>query len=395
MHGPLLAITSHGNAPFLMAAYLARSLGNRPVVIPHYYGEAQRQILLNELPDGEDHIYLSKDLGDLLWPLLFDKKNGQPFADFAARLANPSNSDGILAVEQRVNHLLDEGVPGTTLRNKKPVHFARHEFAGVLQNAQPIRVNLDNQYFFFTSLLSDLYGLPSSDHSSRDELAAVEKQQGYARLWKRMEDGCTIRFIPRIHAFSYREGSFPGIVDTPPLSFVRKKVSRLQGEGILFSPSGTGTDVSKLMAVSRLIPNKYQRYILTGMNNLSDFPENQFKRVSKDAFGDEGTQCVVARGGWGTIWECLMNEKPLMVVRTSYLEDPEMGHTQKTLEQMGLAVVWDGPDTPFLNEEKLSTIRARLHEEKEVDGSLFGAEADNGFRFIANKILAYEASGHS
>ena len=46
----LLALTSHGNAPYLMAARLARALGNIRVVIPDYYGDPQRKILREELP---------------------------------------------------------------------------------------------------------------------------------------------------------------------------------------------------------------------------------------------------------------------------------------------------------------------------------------------------------
>lgn len=386
----LLAITSHGNAPYLMAGRVAKALGNRPVVIPHYYGVAQHRILMEEIPGCQKSIYLSKELGDILWPLLLDVKNGFSFAEFAERLADPSNPDGILAVEKRVNSLIEEGIPGISLDGKTTKRFQQNDFSGVLISAQPIRVHLPNQYFFFTSLLSDLYG--SAPESEMDEAVTgtVERQQGFARLWKRAEDGCDLRFIPRINAFSYRENEVEGIIATPPLSFIREPMTKEQHEGVLFSPSGTGTDVDKLLALARKIPGRYQKYILPGMRKADDFPAQEFRRTTAESYADPMMKCVIARGGWGTIWECEMNAKPLLVVRTSYLEDPEMGHTQKALEHLGIAAIWEGPDDPFLNEEKLGRIQSRLFEEREKDKALFGEGARDGFGFIARKIKEFE-----
>ena len=85
----MLAITSHGNAPYLMAARVARAFQDRPVVIPLYYGETQKRILREEIQMNHDRIFLSRVLGELLAPLLLDVKNGASFAAFAHNLADP------------------------------------------------------------------------------------------------------------------------------------------------------------------------------------------------------------------------------------------------------------------------------------------------------------------
>ncbi len=78
----LLALTSHGNAPYLMATRLARALGNVRVVIPDYYGNPQRKILMEELPGCESQVYLSRELGKLLMPLLLDANSETSFSEF-------------------------------------------------------------------------------------------------------------------------------------------------------------------------------------------------------------------------------------------------------------------------------------------------------------------------
>ena len=161
----MLAITSHGNAPYLMAARVARALQNRPVVLPLYYGETQKRILREEIQTNHDRIFLSSALGELLAPLLLDVKNGTSFAVFAHNLADPKNPQGVMAIENRLNDFLKSGIPAEALDGSTSRIFKKEDFAGVLISALPVRVNLPHKYFFFTALLSRLYGTAPSEYA--------------------------------------------------------------------------------------------------------------------------------------------------------------------------------------------------------------------------------------
>ena len=137
--------------------------------------------------------------------------------------------------------------------------------------------------------------------------------------------------------------------------------------GVLFSPSGTGTDVKRLTEFAGLVPNSLKKYVLAGMRDTADFPEQQFLRVNASSYADPAIQWVASRGGWGTVWECEMNMKPMIVVETTFVDDPEMGHSQKALEQLGLAKVFRSGQDGFPTEQDRARIYSRLQEERNTD----------------------------
>ncbi len=386
----MLAITSHGNAPYLMSARVARALKNRPVVIPLYYGETQKRILREEIHENHDQIFLSDELGKLLTPLLLDVKNGGSFADFAENLADPNNPAGILAIENKLKALLQRGIPAEALDGSSSRIFSMVDFAGALISALPIRVDLPHKYYFFTALLSQLYGTSPEEQPDSATATALQRLQKYAQRWQAMEAECAIRFVPRIHAFSYMDHPLQDVEPTPPLSFTRKQSSVCSQPGVLFSPSGTGTDAKRLVGFADHVPNSMQKYVLAGMRDETDFPTKQFVRVPASSYADPSIQWVVSRGGWGTVWECEMNLKPMILVETTFVDDPEIGHTQKALKHLGQAWVVCKDQPGFPTEQEREQIYQRLQLERLTDVRIFGAEASDGFAFMARKILEHE-----
>jgi hypothetical protein len=382
----VLAITSHGNAPYLMAARLSFELGGCSLVMPDYYGQRQTDILRLELPECGRFVFLSKELGDLLWPLLLDVKNGSTFTEFCERLSDPASPTGIQSIENRLNRMLRDGFAAVSLDGAQSRRFERDDFTGVLNLAQPLLVDLPHQVFLFTSMMSEVYGTPVGDQADEAEVELAARQNGYASLWKRMEEGSELRFIPRIHACAYRHKMYGGVIHTPPLSVRRNEQHILSGKGVLFSPSGTGTDAEKLENLAAKLPEQYTKCVLAGSQAAGHFPLDIYRLVPADIYGDPNLAAVAARGGWGTIWECLMHAIPLLAVHTTFTEDPEIGHTQRTLAQYGLAQVWDGSTNPELNEETLAGIRANMLAERKKDEVLFGRDCSNGYAFIADEL---------
>lgn len=108
--------------------------------------------------------------------------------------------------------------------------------------------------------------------------------------------------------------------------------------------------------------------------------------MGANIFGDPLLKGVIARGGWGSIWECLANHKPIALVRTRFAEDPEMGHTQKTMSELGLATILDGSSDTFLIGSTREKIIELMNSECAADLKEFGIYANDGYGYIASKI---------
>lgn len=383
----LLALTSHGNAPYLMAARLASALGRIQVIIPDYYQETQQRIMLEELPDSAGFVWFSRELGEILYPLLLDVSNGSSFGKFGKRLAEPENPQGVLAIENRLYQALQNGLLIESMDGKAKRKVYQKDLCGVLNSTLPIRAGVANHIFFFTGMMSHLYGtLPPGD-TSPESLRTLEDLHAYSQIWRNVEDTYSMSFIPRINAFSYTSESTKGVIPTPPLAFRRQKVQNLDEPSLLFIPSGTRTDVRALNRLANQPLVGYKRLIMGYLRESSDFSEKEFSRVNATVFGDPLLKGVVSRGGWGTIWECICNGIPMAVPRLDFSDDPEIGHTQLALHHKGIGIILDDDIEPFLD----SSIREKMTEEIEriqtEDKRIFGFLSEDGFSFMALKIL--------
>jgi hypothetical protein len=382
----ILAITSHGNAPYLMAARLAGAMGKTPVVIPLYYGDVQRRIMREELGPDLDHIYLSAALGDLMRPLLLDKSDGRSFVDFASTLADDRNPSGLAAVEVGLNGLLSTGIPAENLADGSLRIFTAEDFRLALNMAQPLLTPQLRQIYSFTGLLSRIYGTLPPGVEDDVSTAMVDQLQPFAAKWARCEAECRLRFVPRIHACSYDPAPLPGVLAIPPLAVKRPPADVVAEPGVLFSPSGTGTDADKLVQLAGILAGNPRAYVLAGGQVEKQFLSAGALATSGQAYADGKITWVAARGGWGTLWECLMHEKPAVLVRTTFMEDPEMGHTQLSMSQLGLAKIYDTADeVPSAGE--IESIRRRIQSERAADRLAFGALADDGYAYLAGQIL--------
>lgn len=383
----LLALTSHGNAPYLMAARFAKALGNIPIVIPHYYHGIQSAILLEEIPESAGQIFLSKELGDLLRPLLWDASIPASFAQFGSWLANPQNPRGANALENQLDQMLKDGIAAESLDGTIRRRFYQKDLSAVINTAQPLRVNLPRSYFFFTAKMSDLYGLVPEGDLSEETHKTADDLKPYSEIWKKVEESFDCAFIPRINAFSYRSGqSADHVIHTPPFAFRRELVHTLERKSILFVPSGTRTDIIKLRRIAESIPANYDLLVLGKIGMNGDFPEEQFGFVGAKVYSDPLLAGVISRGGWGTIWECLANQKPSAMVRTTFGEDPEMGHTQRTMEQLGLASILNDSYDGVFEEKSTEGILSAMQQIGKEDIHYFGSYADDGYGYIAKKI---------
>ncbi len=383
----LLALTSHGNAPYLMAARFTHALGDYPVIIPWYYGKTQADILLEEVPEMRERVYLSAALGGLFAPLLLETGSGKPYAQFAAGLAREDDPQGARAIEDQLAGLLRAGISAEPLDGGPARIFHGQDLAAVINTTLPLRVAVPRVFFFFTARMSRLYGNTPVNENDQLTTSAVAELYPFASLWRKVEDTFTVSFTPRINALSgSMEDKNDQTILTPPLAFQRPVVSKLKQPGVLFVPSGTRTDMAKLHRAADALPAGFLPLVLGSSGSHPDYPADRFTCVTADVYGDPQLQAVVSRGGWGTQWECLANQVPSAMVRTTFVEDPEIGHTQQALQQLGLAAVVDDNLDDFLTPGTLESYRSSLEVERQRDRQLFGELANDGFAFMAKQI---------
>lgn len=392
MNAPvILALTSHGNAPYLMAVALAERLGAQAIILPDYYGASQRQILLENCAQFASRIFLSADLGALFRPLLLDAQPGRSYRDLASNATDPQSPDNADQIEAGLARWLEKGIPAVALDGSQARTFRGEDFTFVLNITLPIRTPIRPVVSLFTGKMSQVYGTPAEQRPSPEVLCFIAETRPYAGLWERVEDQFDLAFIPRLHVLSHAQKEVPGVNLTPPLALPKPELlHRLSKPAVLFQPSGTRTDILRLRKIAATMPDdSYSALTLNGLRRETDLPESQFSRVTAGVYGDPLLAGVIFRGGWGTLWQCLVHLKPMGVVSSTFQDDPEIAHSIATLRATGLGVELRNSAMDLLQERVLEPIRVHLAEMQAEDRAIFGDYALDGFGFTAREISQY------
>lgn len=384
----ILALTSHGNAPYLMTANLAERLGADAVVIPQYYGSTQKQILLENAGRFAGHIFLSPEIGDLFRPLLLEEQPGRRFIHLAQNAVDPTNPHNAWTIEENLVRLFERGITVPSLDGTQTRTFRWADFTLTLNITLPLRVPIRPVVSLFTAVMSHVYSTPPSDHPTSSEIRFLKETQAFAGLWERAEEQFELAFIPRIHALSHTDTTETNVILTPPLAAPEIAIpTQTDRPAVLILPSGTRTDITRLRAISDTVPNdRYNLVTLNGLRKEADFPAPRFKRVKPGVFGDQNLVGVFSRGGWGTIWQCMVNTKPIGVVISSLEDDPEMAHTIATLRMTGLGVELRNSAMDLLDEPVLARVLDQMTAMQAEDQRIFGSDALDGFGFVAKEI---------
>jgi hypothetical protein len=239
--------------------------------------------------------------------------------------------------------------------------------------------------------MSQGYGTPAEQSPSPDVLRTLAETRPYVECWQRVEDQFDLAFIPRLHVLFHAQKEVPGVIFTPPLALPKPELlHRLSKPAVLFQPSGTRTDILRLRKIAATMPeDTYSALTLNGLRQETDLPESQFSRVTAEVYGDPLLAGVIFRGGWGTVWQCLVHVKPMGVVSSTFQDDPEIAHSIATLRATGLGVELRNSAMDLLQERVLESIRVHLADMQAEDRSIFGEYALDGFGFTAREINRY------
>lgn len=354
-----LILPAHGNAPYLLGARLLRNVA-ADICIPDYYGETQRHILLEEFPADADRIFLSGELGSLLKPLLLDQAL-TPDIDSFSRSVNQN----VQRISTDLESMRRDGVDAVSLIGIKKKF---HGFNFCLNTGLPVFSPVKQTFFAFVGKMSAIY--ECSPYQSPDIKALAE-------IWKRVESAFEKMFVPRLNSLAYLKYDETGITFTPP--FARPYPidnENIPGNTTLVVVSGTGLDVEKLLQLTSSHPANYV--------TLNDSPAQVlFERVPSTSWGNPNIVAVLARSGFGSIWQAMVNQKPIGVVRPRPQDDPEVFHNAKTVEWSGIGVMINDDIHAFFG--SLSRLRAVIQKHLELDKQTFGT--NNGIEFASQHLM--------
>ena len=345
-----LVLPAHGNAPYLLGVRLLRNVADC-ICLPDFYGDAQRSILREEFPADADRIFLSGELGALLRPLLLDRASTPDIDSFSR-----SVRENVDAISKSLETLCRDGLSAVSLNNETRT-FPRFDLA--LNTGLPVHAPTRPAFFAFVGKMSAIYEL--SPYQSADILAL-------AQTWKQIEASFERMFIPRLNSLSYLDYDQSGITFTPPFArpYPHDDTALPQGSALVIA-SGTGLDVEKLLQLTASHPAHYV--------TLSDSPAQvPFARVPSGVWGNGSLSAVLARSGFGSIWQAMVNQKPIGVIRPRPQDDPEVFHNAQVVEWSGIGRILDDNAAPLFESlpRFTSAIRGQLDVEMEqfqtVDG---------------------------
>lgn len=331
MSKSVLLLTNHGNEPYLLGISVALKSGAEFICVPHYYHGRknepdQKRIIQEEFKEDHQKIFLSQKLGDILSHLLRSVNDNLGYPQYVEKIYKNRNGEfGINHVFSKLEKCIAKGLCTSSISpesTKKTFRYNDFEFA--LNIGLPIDSPINPTYYIFTALMSQVYRTPLDKFSEN----ILYKFSNLADYWEEIEAKFTKSFIPRLHALSHSSISYPNTVQTPPLAdYIQPSLNKseiLKGDSVLIIPSATGNDNSKI-----------ENLLLTSKSKLhwvSYSPKvKHVKRVKTSVFADKSLMAVISRGGWGTVWKCLIHTKPMGLFSTSFLDDPEIAHTIKTL----------------------------------------------------------------
>lgn len=365
-----LLLPAHGHAPYQIGASLLTNLVD-DICIPDYsgyakgYGEKQRNILRDKFPDDPGRIFLSAALGERLQPFLLFSKESPNFDRYASNVRDQAAKLGM-----ELANRLREGIEAVALDGTRKT-FTRFDFA--VNTGLPVYSPVKPVYYAFVSRMSAIYRLSSS---------SIPGVPMLARAWEQIEQTFDHMFIPRVNSL-YKKENFasPRISFTPPFAQpvpVNQDDSIPQG-AILVVVSGTGKGLEKLIHLIQASPD---RHWVTLPESAEVLKEYGVRKVSARAWGNPSVTAVIARSGLGSIWDALLNQKPIGVVPPEVEDDPEVYHNAEMVANAKFGMILDRSVEPLM--DALAECLSAIQNELELEHKKF--HTTNGIEYTSQAL---------
>ncbi|MBI4015611.1 MAG: hypothetical protein HY362_02750 [Candidatus Aenigmarchaeota archaeon] len=311
---------SHGHAPYLVGAEIGRRIGEiarkeNPalqygVLIPLFYPGTQEGIMERRLePSGLDNIYMSRELGEHLLPVM---QNKQGYPDYLERLTRDGEK-----TQKAFQEKLKKPVKAVSLGTGEEVVVQPESMKFELMTWMQFATGLpaySTCSFVFPEFARRVADVADNGYEGRIIQLPVgvtsEKLREAAAIFDKTRGANSYRkvFLPRIHTLSFVNGREPHVneVKTPPLkSKMPRDLSPLPNF-IYANMSGAGYGEQELL-------KRLEDFKRTGIDIA--FPDT-FAETARKIGGRILPESVMSnpaclgtagRAGWGTIWEAYVN----------------------------------------------------------------------------------------
>lgn len=324
MERTIVGITDSGFEPMFLTYGLGHSFGD--VVVPHFYGNVQRNIAKRE---RFENFYLDPNLAEILRPVIFNnnfeeyfKSNLEKHDNVEKELKDYLRSFEAVSLDDRIKtfELPDIEINVGSMLSYKP-ESGYYVYPAVQSDLLK----------FLPEMYEDLNSPLPFELSDINELAAIARKT---------EESYRIVFIPEINSFSYTATSkLRNEVSTPPL---KRRVENNMDipRSIYVNISGHETRAEDIIEAAKKVKmNVYSPQEQTNTHGNKGPPSLIFNRNVK---------AVIARVGWGTLWMCQIAEKPIITPEYEIGDHPEVYHNNETVKELGLGAVYKEFDSTLL-----------------------------------------------
>ncbi len=391
---PVLVVNpGHGNEPYILATSIGVEVVRKyreaglelPIIItPLLYGDRQINILLEENPEQASLLHYDIEFGNILKQIMFHA------GDFKQHLKEVNAHYD--EVDQLINSRYRRDGSAISVRSmitNEPVEVSPKNIIGVIESGNRVSVRIPHRYFAFPELLSRIL----IETMKRPELGF--DQSDMAQLAKRMiriEAGYSGVFIPWINTFS---GMYAQDLNSQPDEIngrtrthtptMKKNIQPTNEEiepGIYIMLSGTGSaeEVHK-----SLITSAHAAGIKVYSQPWIDIEGAE--KASPSIMKNSKILAIAARPGWGTIWQAMQLEKPMVITDYGIGDDPEIYFNQLTLEALRMAKkITSHAMNPEELKNTIINISPGLHRVNEAIHQKFGTT--DGIEYIARHIFS-------
>ena len=210
------------------------------------------------------------------------------------------------------------------------------------------------------------------------------------KIANRIEDDKTVHFMPEPFVFSYDEKRtrWKNEIFTPPFIHVPKKNNEEVEKGMYVMVTGLDGLEGLFQGVHDFNMRLYCPPFVKDLEGADNTHTPNF-------ISNPNILCQFGRTGWSTVWLSHMTKTPLIAPAYARVkgDDPEIYFNEKSIEKLGLAVVFDGVRNPkeVLKEALSDSFKSNLIN---VNTKLVeNYQTLDGMNYTANAIVSYLTGG--
>lgn len=369
---------AYGYGPFLRTTELALAvnqarvaIGKEPLgmIVPWVYGEKQRQIMLEEFASSASLIFLDEKLGEILrrvfyadssyeealraWVERFDEAS----ADARAHL---ESSFTTVSLEGKTHRVEGSDILFAIARAPRvsfaPIPSYSATFGHISEILEQTLKESGEDISVDRSLVRRAIPI-AKQVEEEQELIGLGTPGTFTHLSERMP--------------LENEISIPPTITTPSID------STDMAPGIYVTITGI-PGLERLYAEARAL----------GLTIYTNDPDRLpgSVRAHPDVIGNPAIKLSFARAGWGSIWRTQLVNKPIVVPAFDPKDDPEIFFNNRSIEALGLGIVYTGQPL----QELATRCEALIPQIEKYNNALFDRFGTlDGNALIASKIVLH------